>query len=561
MSGILTPGYLRWDGTKYVLDHDVEIVGPAGSQGPAGPTGPAGPPGPSGTASGDLTGTYPGPIAVVGLTGILGVVSFGGSVPNPTITQTTTGATTGQIMTLRAQDAVTFGGNLVLQTGVGSTPGILQFLIGNTQAAYFDANRIFRIGPTATATVAGPHGTSPIAGTNYIYGNSAASGMISELFTGAASQRALSGVYNYASAGVGVNGVSIQAPGSGFSVASYQGQGVIEQTGTSTSGLVFGKKLGDGTSQGVTGRIWQSGAWGIGDSFNVQTSANAQAGVSGAVINIGNSGNTVTPTTTTNQTIIFNQSDGFNNYGQLVLQGNLGVTLMSATTTVARTTTTKFITSVGKRIRVRVPGSYPDTLTTSDDVVSIGTLVAPVTVNLPAGPTTGDTYIIKDANGSAAAFNITISGNGVNIDGGFASIVLMTNFTQAVFTYNGTTWISSLTNNVSPNAGYTSVVNVAGGGSTTVTGFDQLILCDTVGGTTTVTAPASPVVNMRFTVKDANGNASGNNISVVGNGRTLESPTSPGTYASPTILNTNNRSATWAFDPVRNRYTLVSTVP
>jgi hypothetical protein len=114
---------------------------------------------------------------------------------------------------------------------------------------------------------------------------------------------------------------------------------------------------------------------------------------------------------------------------------------------------------------------------------------------------------------------------------------------------------------VSPNAGYTSVVNVPGGGSTTVTGFDQLVLCDTLGGTTTVTAPATPQVNMRFTVKDANNNAATNNITVQGNGRTLESPTSPGTYASPTILNTNNRSATWAYDPTRNRYTLISTVP
>ncbi|NJO18593.1 MAG: hypothetical protein HC877_23565 [Thioploca sp.] len=137
----------------------------------------------------------------------------------------------------------------------------------------------------------------------------------------------------------------------------------------------------------------------------------------------------------------------------------------------------------------------------------------------------------------------------------------MTNFTQATFIYNGTTWISSLTNNVSPNAGYTSVVNVPGGGSTTVTGFDQLVLCDTLGGATTVTAPASPIVNMRFTVKDANNNAGTNNITVDGNGKTLENPVTPGTYTSPIIINTNSRSATWAFDPTRNRYTLITTVP
>ena len=52
MSGnILIPGYLRWDGTKYVLDPNVVgEQGPSGSPGAAGSTGPAGsvgPPGPS----------------------------------------------------------------------------------------------------------------------------------------------------------------------------------------------------------------------------------------------------------------------------------------------------------------------------------------------------------------------------------------------------------------------------------------------------------------------------------------------------------------------------------
>ena len=64
MGSILIPGYLRWDGFKYVLDPTVEIVGPPGApgpttpgppgpqgaQGPAGPIGATGPQGPAGPA-------------------------------------------------------------------------------------------------------------------------------------------------------------------------------------------------------------------------------------------------------------------------------------------------------------------------------------------------------------------------------------------------------------------------------------------------------------------------------------------------------------------------------
>jgi hypothetical protein len=56
MSTILTPGYLYWDGTQYVLNSSIDIVGPPGPPGPQGPPG-AG----SGPAGGDLGGSYPNP--------------------------------------------------------------------------------------------------------------------------------------------------------------------------------------------------------------------------------------------------------------------------------------------------------------------------------------------------------------------------------------------------------------------------------------------------------------------------------------------------------------------
>jgi len=555
MSGILTPGYLRWDGTKYVLDHDVEIVGPSGSQGPAGIAGPVGPAGPNGTASGDLLGTFPGPISVVGLTGISGTVSYGSAVTNPTITQVATAGTTGQSMTWKAQNATLFGGNAVIQSGTGTTAGLIQFLVGNTAAAYFDSNQAFRFGPNATSTVTGPNGVSPLAGTDYIFGNNAAGSILSEIFTESSSQRAGYFAYNAAAGGTGVSGISIQSPGTTYTVGAYQGQGVIEQSGLATSAMIFSKVLGDGSSRGVTGRVFQSGAWSIGDLSS--SSSFNQAGLTGPVMNFAPVGGTLT--TTSGQALIFAQSFGPSSQGLLNLQGNIGVNLLSGTTLVANTLASKFITNVGRRIKVRTTTTTPDTMTGADEVLSIGAIATPFTVNLPATPTSGDTYIIKDALGNAGNFNITVSGNGSNIDG-FSTILISTNYTEASFVYNGTTWISSLTNNISPNTGYSSVINVASGGSASIVGLDQLFVCDPTSNTCTITAPATPTVNLRFTVKDATFTANTHNIVVQGNGRTLEDPATLGTYTSPININVAGRSATWAYDPTRNRYTLVSRI-
>lgn len=642
MSGILTPGYLRWDGTKYVLDNDVEIVGPSGSQGPSGPPGPAGPPGPNGVASGDLLGNYPGPISVVGLTGITGIVNFGSTITNPTISQAATGSTLGQPLTIKGQTGATIGGAVVLQSGTATTAGIIQFLVGSIQAGFFDANSILRLGPSASSTIpSGPNGSAPVAGTDFIYGYNASGSMWSEFFTSAPDHRSAVGVYNSAAGGTGVNGLSIQGVGSTYSVTAYRTHGVIEQAGISTSGLILSKVLGDGTSRGITGRIWQTGAWCIGDNGINDTSAEAQA-VSGALINLspanfgvvgGATINLVTGTLTSQttiggQSIIYNAVNTSNTFGNLVLQGNLGVALVAQSTVAATVNTTKFTNQVGRTHKVRSTTTTPVTIITTDEIISIGSVssvsttiavasngqvlpqatinVASTTgfatsgaiyvttangpqlvtytgttgttftgclggtgamatggavtslfaVNLPTSPTTGDLYVVKDANSSCGATNFFVSGNGINIDGQ-TGIVLSTNYAQAIFVYNGSTWISSLSNNLIPN-GFSSVINVPSSGVATVVGFDQLLLCDPTSGGVTVNVPPSPLANLRFTVKDATAQATTlKPIIVNGNGRLLEDPGNPGFYTSTVIITAASRSVTWAYDPTRNRYTAV----
>lgn len=67
MSGLPEPGYLKWDGLKYIIVPDIEVevgaTGPTGATGAAGPTGTvgatgaAGATGPTGAAGADYTET------------------------------------------------------------------------------------------------------------------------------------------------------------------------------------------------------------------------------------------------------------------------------------------------------------------------------------------------------------------------------------------------------------------------------------------------------------------------------------------------------------------------
>ncbi len=85
---------------------------------------------------------------------------------------------------------------------------------------------------------------------------------------------------------------------------------------------------------------------------------------------------------------------------------------------------------------VNPAGDY--TVLNSDYFVGATTSAARA-ITLPATPVIGETHVIKDITGTGNANNITVSGNGHNIDGA-ATYVMATNYGSTTFTYNGTNW-------------------------------------------------------------------------------------------------------------------------
>lgn len=79
------------------------------------------------------------------------------------------------------------------------------------------------------------------------------------------------------------------------------------------------------------------------------------------------------------------------------------------------------------------------TLTSTSHIVVVAGNTVAVEVTLDAAPATGKTIIVKDGEGSASEFAITIDGNGKNIDGA-ATLVVGIDYESVTLVYNGTQW-------------------------------------------------------------------------------------------------------------------------
>jgi hypothetical protein len=213
-------------------------------------------------------------------------------------------------------------GNLNLQGA-----STVNFLVGTATAGYFDASARFRIGASngSSATIMGA--TIPdISSTTALYSYNASAENDHYFISGSSSGYASLYVMNSAANGAGFQLFAMGSTGAG--ITGWASGAVIEQMGPSTSALVFSTINNSGTGRATTGRIFRSGAWCIGSDGNNDTSAGAQCGLDGALINLANynaSGHTLP---SAQSAIIYNSE------GNLDLVGGEGTRLWASSTLV-----------------------------------------------------------------------------------------------------------------------------------------------------------------------------------------------------------------------------------
>lgn len=92
----------------------------------------------------------------------------------------------------------------------------------------------------------------------------------------------------------------------------------------------------------------------------------------------------------------------------------------------------------GYLVHLSIVTTTPYSPLSNDYYLLIGSNTGAITVLLPSTPSIGRSFEIKD-NGNAATNNITIDGNGNNIDGS-STLVISTNYKAVILRFNGTFW-------------------------------------------------------------------------------------------------------------------------
>jgi hypothetical protein len=383
---ILVPGYLYWDGHKYILVPGIATT-------------------PSGPAGGDLGGTYPDP-TVVGIRGnsvpvpggtntvltwtgsalAWNVASGGSFTPADDLSGNNTSTTTNQYVSSLSYSSSASGGAI----GINGTATSLVWAATNTgpsisQASTTGAGVNFSISAQNTTV------STQNAGNLNIFGGSNTAAQNGDDGGAGADVNITAGTTNQ----VGGGGGDVNISG-GRNLAVGGGGGAIPASLTLPGGYANGEDaILTMASNGDSG----SRNFLLNDPFG-----NTWFSVNGTVNNI-----VLAPEGTTNVTATFGKF-AFNQGWR------------------------RHVTSISSGATYTI-----DTFPTWDDYVAITTLTAPFQINLPSVGALGNTYEIKDTVGAAATFPVTISGNGNNIDGA-SSYTLTFNYEAIVVTWTGTQW-------------------------------------------------------------------------------------------------------------------------
>jgi hypothetical protein len=120
------------------------------------------------------------------------------------------------------------------------------------------------------------------------------------------------------------------------------------------------------------------------------------------------------------------------------LIANAGEVQIQVNGTIVASAVGNQLVTTGRQRAVNPQTSNYNILVT-DDVIAVGSLSGTITIYMPSTPNNGDAYDIKDTLGSAATYNITIDGNGNNIDG-VSTYVMTINYQSATLVWTGANW-------------------------------------------------------------------------------------------------------------------------
>ena len=151
------------------------------------------------------------------------------------------------------------------------------------------------------------------------------------------------------------------------------------------------------------------------------------------------------------------------------------------------------------------------------------------TITLPASPSVGNTVGFADAAGAFGTNNLTIDGNGNDIQGSATDLIVDINYASFTLVYTGDGWNieTYLAQGLDPGditgpPGAPGSVNWSVVSSNSTIAHGEGFMCDTSGGAFTVTLPVSPSVGDTAGIKDKEGTFDTNAVTIARNGKKIQ---------------------------------------
>lgn len=516
MSSILRPGYVRWDGLKYVLDPDIEIVGPPGLPGPpgaAGANGTNGPPGQPTIIFAPQAGSgVVNPPAYANWSDVVTAVNaLNGSTPVPVTIMFDDSNGTCNIPS-NAWDfgpLVTFAGNPAGEDGLMTNVNLLDGAsFGFPPVVLKDIQLVSESNSPVVTSVA------PQSHLELI--NSSISSVLSTPFFQIGNPYT---VFLKNGSTLIFSGANVINSTAQISVYFFSGEVYDGALTTTDSILYYVNSSSDRPSINQT----------VGGSISVTLNLHQGNLDPFGVFSFGS---------TAQRPSIGGFPPGFRFFDTTL--GAFIVWNGSAWIVPGGTVAPSVVTHVDN---ISFPGNNYNALNT-DDIIVVGNHTSPFNIQLPSSPTIGHVITIKDGTGIASHQNqyINVNSGSFNInppDYGFVSIPILNSYriltnSQAVsFTFDGAIWQIVHQGFARELSGPDVLTFAPGGSTTTLVWANQVVMCFTNTSSPTVNLPPTTKVHgVEIIVKDFSGTAATHNITVSGNGNTIDG-------ASSVLISTN----------------------